>query len=123
MKDSQRRAMFARMKPRFHKGDAWGRGSYSIPARAVLGGSDCGEWSDSPAKGSNLLTELKQAQTAFRKQSVKTVIPKKGTASGNAFCSKGWLLVRNPNDFKKGQSIAKSVLKDRKYDLLHDADE
>lgn len=80
-------------KPRFHKGnDGWGRGSYSIPATALVGASDCGTWPDSPAPSHEVAKELRRfAKEVLRP--AKCPYRTRYTRSGNIFMVKRWVTV------------------------------
>jgi hypothetical protein len=112
-------------KRRFHKGrDGWGRDSYQIPARAVVGSSDTGTWSDSPARSEDVTDEFKRFRRDLRKETGLTVKRARPTPSGNVFMVKRWLVAENDGEWPAVAEFARRWLKDHKNDtrLIHDAD-
>jgi hypothetical protein len=93
---------------RFHRGDGWGRGSFTIPALAVAGTSYTGEWADSPIKQADCKPELNALRKFLASQGLRTRLFNGGTA-GNVFCHKIWILVRRA-DFARAFSLAEDWL-------------
>ena len=109
----------ARKKKFFKGSDAWGRGSFEIPALTIAGSSDTGNWSDSPAP-SNMVT--KEINTLI-KDLKKEGIPAKevgATPSGNLFMAKRWVGV-SETDYPSASQKVKAKLKSKKFKFLHDA--
>jgi len=93
---------------RFHKGkDGWGRDSYQIPQYAVVGSSDTGMWSDSPAPSDKVKNELDDFRTVLRKNKIRSRIGV--TKSGNVMMVKVWVVV-NKIDFERANKIAREYL-------------
>jgi len=106
---------------RFHRGrDGWGRGSYAIPQYAVVGSSDCGTWSDSPAPSDNVIEELEDFRRVLRANHIRSRI--RFTQSGNAFMVKRWVVVHS-RDFARAMGLAETYLKEHDTDTryIHDA--
>lgn len=109
---------------RYHKGkDGWGRDSYEIPTYAVVGASDCGMWSDSPAPSDRVEAELKQFQRALGKATGIKSRCNRHTHSGNVFMVKRWVTVRGC-DFERASEFAIEWLRDHDCTtrFIHDAD-
>jgi len=102
---------------KFIKTDAW-RG-YSQPDNAVMGSSDTGTWSDSPAPSGDVKKEL----DAFRKHlRSKGISSRTGTTgSSNAFMVKRWVIVSR-NDLSEGKRVAKAYLDTTTTSNIHEAD-
>ena len=108
---------------RYHKGhDAWGRGGYEIPDFAVAGSSDCGDFSDSPAKTANVEIELKDLQLRLKNEGISSRL--QYTNSSNACMQKRWVVVKKA-DFEKAKIIAEKHLEMTKQTTryIHDAKE
>jgi len=112
------------MKPkkRYYKsGDGWGRGSYSIPALAVVGSSDTGTWSDSPAPSPEVTKELNNVKKMLKQEGLH---PRdlKPTATGNVFAGKRWVGVPE-KEWSKAMLKSKIYLKKHKDDtqFIHGA--
>lgn len=106
---------------RWHKGrDGWGRDSYPIPQYAVVGVSDCGGWSDSPAPTDAVKAELEQFRVILRRHGIRSRL--KYTQSGNLFMAKRWVVVHS-RDFMRAMRLATASLKvyDRETHWIHDA--
>lgn len=109
---------------RFHRGhDVWGRGSYSIPATAVVGSSYCGEWSDSPARGEDVRREFKMFQRDLKRATGISARKGRATRSGNVFMCKLWLCVPR-HQLREAALFARDWLEEHRNDtrLVHDAD-
>lgn len=107
----------------FHRGsDAWGRGSYVIPARAVAGASDCGMCDDSPAPSNVSANEIAGLRHELRKHGI-VGCRTRFTRSGNLFMVKRWL-VAPVGRYDDAVSVAHNYLRehDRDTRLIHDAD-
>lgn len=85
------------------------RGYYQSPY-AVLGSSDTGTFSDSPAPSFEVKKELKDFQAFLKKKGIKSQI--KTTQSSNVFMAKRWVTV-NPSDYGKAKGLAKEYLKNK----------
>lgn len=112
------------MKARFHRGsDAWGRGSYEIPANAVVGSSDTGMASDSPAPSDRVKDELEAFRAALLKEAGIESHRVEPTPSGNVFMIKQWVAV-DESEFERAAEFARKYLKDSKgsTSYIHDAD-
>jgi hypothetical protein len=106
---------------RFHKGsDGWGRGSYQIPQFAVIGASDCGSWSDSPAPTDLVYDELERFRVVLRKHRIRSRLVY--TTSGNAFMLKRWVVVHS-KDFAQATTLATEFLaaENKSTHYVHDA--
>lgn len=106
---------------RYHKGsDPWGRASYAIPEFAVVGSSDCGTWSDSPAPSDRVAAELEEFRKVLRANRIRSRI--RYTTSGNVFMAKRWVVV-NGIDFHRALALATSYLAEHQDDTryIHDA--
>ena len=106
---------------RFHRGhDGWGRDSYAIPQFAVMGSSDCGTWSDSPAPSDLVADELEGFRKILRASHIRSRI--RFTHSGNVFMSKRWVAVA-AKDFFQANALATSYLEQHHADTryIHDA--
>ena len=106
---------------RYHKGsDGWGRGSYPIPQFAVIGSSDCGTWSDSPAPSDLVREELEAFRKVLRANRIRSRIG--STQSGNVFMAKVWVVVHS-RDFPAASGLAEQYLADHQHDTryVHDA--
>jgi hypothetical protein len=103
---------------KYHRIDGW-RG-YPIPARAVLGASDCGTAPDSPCPTPIVLAEI----AAFRKvlRANKIVSRLRVGVSSNCFMIKRWVVV-SPADEGQAKSIAAAYLEATKNEtrFIHDA--
>lgn len=105
---------------RYHRIDGW-RG-YHIPALAVIGSSDTGEWADSPAPSREVKAEIRRFQReVLRPLGIKS--RQRFGVSSNVFCAKRWVCV--PRDQFK--TAAKATLEwyeknDRNLRFLHSAD-
>lgn len=88
---------------------------------AVLGSSDTGMWSDSPAPSKEVYKELKDFQDYLNKKGIKS--QRKITRSSNVFMAKRWVVVQ-PDDFKEAKKLAKQYLKEKKEETkyIHDTD-
>lgn len=106
---------------RFHRGsDGWGRDSYSIPQYAVVGTSDTGTWSDSPAPSDRVAAELEDFRKVLRANGIRSRI--QYTQSGNVFMAKRWVVVHS-RDFLKASALAADYLRDHQSDtrFIHEA--
>jgi hypothetical protein len=106
---------------RYHRGrDGWGRDSYAIPEYAVLGSSDCGSWSDSPAPTQQVREELERFRSILRSHHIRSRL--KYTTSGNAFMAKRWVVVHS-KDFARASTLATEFLQQHQQDtrFVHDA--
>ena len=75
---------------RYHRIDGW-RG-YPIPALAVIGSSDTGEWDDSPAPSREVKAEIRRFQReVLRPLGIKS--RQRIGVSSNVFCAKRWVCV------------------------------
>lgn len=108
------------MKNRYHRIDGW-RG-YSVPATAVVGVSDTGNYSDSPCRPETGKAEIQR----FRREVLRPAgIPSRirfGQTS-NVFCGKRWLCV--PKDrWEEARKLALDWLARHNYELhlLHGAE-
>lgn len=109
-----------RRKSRYHRTDGW-RG-YSIPAGAVIGSSDTGNWDDSPAPTEKVLKEIGR----FRREVLRPagiVSRLKWSQSSNVFMVKRWLVV-SATDFDRAAQLAVDWLAkhSRDTDYVHAAD-
>lgn len=106
---------------RFHKGrDGWGRDSYAIPQYAVIGSSDTGTYSDSPARSDLVQDELEDFRKVLRANRIRSRIT--FTRSGNVFMVKRWVVVHS-RDFPKAVALAEAYLGEHQHDtrFIHDA--
>ncbi len=106
---------------RFHKGrDGWGRDSYAIPQYAVIGASDCGGYSDSPAPTDSVREELERFRAILRKNRLRSRLVY--TRSGNVFMLKRWVVVHS-RDFARASTLAAEFLEQHHHDTcyVHDA--
>lgn len=106
---------------RFHKGrDGWGRDSYAIPQYAVVGASDCGGYSDSPAPTDSVREELERFRAVLRQNRIRSRIVY--TRSGNVFMLKRWVVVHS-KDFMRAASLATEFLTEQQHSTryIHDA--
>lgn len=106
---------------RFHRGsDGWGRDSYRIPQYAVMGSSDCGNFSDSPAPSDRVKAELEDFRKVLRTNHIRSRI--RFTRSGNLFMLKRWLVV-NGRDYARANELAQQYLaeNDSSTHWIHDA--
>ena len=106
---------------RIHRGsDGWGRDSYAIPQYAVVGASDCGAYSDSPAPTSSVADELDDFRKILRANHIRSRIVY--TQSGNLFMLKRWVVVHS-RDFFRANALADTYLKEHQTDTrwIHDA--
>lgn len=108
---------------RFHRGsDGWGRGSYAIPATAIVGSSYCGEWSGSPARSGDIQPEFQR----FRREVLRPLgirSRRRYTRSGNLFMVKVWLCVPSERWAEAAQAATNWLANhDRELRYLHDAD-
>lgn len=108
------------MRQRYHSIDGW-RG-YWMPARAIAGVSDTGEWSDSPCPSSQAMHEFKLLQSHMRQHGIRT-ITRHGRTS-NVFCVKHWLTVVDPDDFAHAAQLTVDWLAAHNCDtaFIHSAD-
>ena len=105
---------------RYHRIDGW-RGYY-IPALAIAGSSDTGNWNDSPCPSGLVKQEIRRLQS-------EVLIPngiKSRTrfgGSSNVFCGKRWLTV-SKQDFHQAALLVSEWLEQHKFDtaFVHDAD-
>src|SRR4051812_11961530 len=99
---------------RYHKGrDGWGRDSYQIPQYAVVGSSDCGSWSDSPAPTDHVREELERFRVVLRQNHIRSRLVY--TRSGNAFMAKRWVVVHS-KDFMRAMALAAEFLEQHQHD-------
>jgi len=106
---------------RFHKGrDGWGRDSYAIPQYAVVGSSDTGMYSDSPARSDLVRDELEGFRKVLRANRIRSRITY--TRSGNVCMVKRWVVVHS-RDFPKAVALAEAYLAEHQHDtrFIHDA--
>ena len=106
---------------RFHRGrDGWGRDSYQIPQYAVIGSSDCGSWSDSPAPTDLVREELEGFRAVLRANCIRSRL--RYTQSGNVFMAKRWVVVAG-KDFPRASVLAAQFLEEHYHDTryVHDA--
>ena len=105
---------------RRHQGDAWGRGSYSIPENAVMGASHTGSYSDSPAPTADIKKELNDFRKVLRSKKIKSRLT--STQSGNVFMNKVWVVVGR-GDFPEARKLALKYLDEHESDTeyIHDA--
>lgn len=106
---------------RYHRGrDGWGRDSYPIPQYAVLGSSDCGSHSDSPAPTEQVREELEQFRRILRSERIRSRLVY--TRSGNAFMLKRWVVVHS-KDFVRAGTLAADFLQEKTKSTryVHDA--
>lgn len=103
-------------KAKWIKTDDW-RG-YEQSANAVIGSSDTGMWSDSPARSDEVAKELQAFQSELNKAGIESEI--KTTQSSNAFMVKRWVVVP-AWEHKKAMKIANDYLKKKegKLQYLH----
>lgn len=105
---------------RYHRIDGW-RG-YPIPALAVIGSSDTGEWDDSPAPSREVKAEIRRFQReVLRPLGIKS--RQRFGVSSNVFCAKRWVCV--PRDqFKQAAAATLEWYEknDRNLRFLHSAD-
>jgi hypothetical protein len=106
---------------RFHRGfDGYGRDSYPVPQFAVVGSSDCGTFSDSPAPSDQVEQELEDFRKVLRANHIRSRI--RFTQSGNVFMVKRWVVVHS-RDFSKAIELAGQYLPEHHSDTryIHDA--
>lgn len=106
---------------RFHRGkDGWGRDSYPIPQFAVLGASDTGMWSDSPARSDVVRDELEDFRKVLRANRIRSRL--RYTQTGNVFCLKRWVVVAG-RDYPKAVALVEEYLRDHEHStrFIHDA--
>ena len=106
---------------RFHRGkDGWNRDSFAIPQYGVMGSSDCGMCSDSPAPSDRVAAELEDFRKILRANHIRSRI--QYTQSGNVFMLKRWVVVHN-RDFFRANALAKQYLAEHQADTrwIHDA--
>lgn len=106
---------------RFHRGsDGWGRDSYAIPQYAVVGSSDTGMYSDSPAPSNQAKAELEAFRVRLRDNHIRSRVA--FTRSGNIFMVKRWVVVKG-SDYPKAKALADEYLKLVHHEtrLIHDA--
>ena len=106
---------------RIHRGsDGWGRDSYAMPQYAVVGASDCGTYSDSPAPSDKVREELEDFRQVLRANHIRSRIVY--TQSGNVFMAKRWVVVHS-RDFFKANALASDYLREHNSDTrwIHDA--
>ncbi len=109
----------ANPKRRYNRIDAW-RG-YWIPALAVAGVSDTGNYDDSPCPSTKVNKEL----IRIRKEVLQPAGIKSRTRWGNTsnlFCVKSWLVV-NRADFARAALLVSAWIKQNRYatSYVHDA--
>jgi hypothetical protein len=107
-------------KRRYHRIDGW-RG-YPIPATAVVGVSNTGNWEDSPCRPEDGNAEIRK----FRKEVLRPAGIKSRSrwgVSSNVFCGKKWVVVP-PEDFLRAIPLALEWLEKTKSEtrLIHSAD-
>src|ERR1035438_6843647 len=106
---------------RYHRGsDGWGRDSFAIPQYAVMGSSDCGMCSDSPAPSDRVANEHEEFRKVLRANHIRSRI--RDTQSGNVFMLKRWITVCS-RDFLKANTLAEAYLREHQSDTrwIHDA--
>src|SRR5688500_11464785 len=106
---------------RYHRGrDGWCRDSYAIPQYAVLGSSDCGSWSDSPAPTDQVREELEQFRAVLRANRIRSRLAY--THSGNIFMLKRWVVVHS-RDYERANQLANDFLQQHQDTTryVHDA--
>jgi hypothetical protein len=106
---------------RYRRGsDAWGRDSYAIPALAIAGASDTGEWVDSVAPSHTVKEELGALRKFLATQGIKTRTAL--SRSGNCCCLKRWVLAKR-QDFARAFPLAEDWLNNNKNttQFAHDA--
>lgn len=84
--------------------DAW-RG-WDRPCFAVIGSSDTGNWSDSPAPSSSVYDEMKKMKASLLRLGIRTY--EAHSVTSNLFCMKRWLIVKGC-DFAKGVEAVESL--------------
>ncbi len=105
---------------RYHRIDGW-RG-YPIPALAVIGSSDTGEWDDSPAPSREVKAEIRRFQReVLRPLGIKS--RQRIGVSSNVFCAKRWVCVPRGSFQAAAQATLEWFEKnDRNLRFLHSAD-
>ena len=107
-------------KRRYQSDDGWGRGSFDIPALAVVGSSDTGMWSDSPAPSNEVTKELNQVKQMLAREGLHPM-DLNPTQSGNVFMGKRWVGVPE-TEWDTGMKKVKKFLKKKKdLSYIHDA--
>lgn len=99
---------------------AGGRDSYAIPQYAVIGSSDCGSWSDSPAPTDLVRDELERFRAVLRKNRIRSRFVY--IRSGNVFMVKRRVVVHS-KDFARAGVVAAEFLEQHHHDTryVHDA--
>ena len=105
---------------RYHRIDGW-RG-YPIPALAVIGSSDTGEWDDSPAPSREVKAEIRRFQReVLRPLGIKS--RQRFGVSSNVFCAKRWVCVPRGSFQAAAQATLEWLEKnDSSLRFLHSAD-
>jgi len=109
--------MAYKIQKKWVKTDPW-RGFYQ-QKYAIIGSSDTGMWSDSPAPSNDVNKELTGFQSFLRTKGIGSKIMNE--QSSNVFMAKRWVVVE-PSDFKKAKKLAKEYLASQKTSYLHGAD-
>jgi len=111
-------AIFSRKKS-WVSYDAW-RG-HEQPVYAVVGASDSGMWSDSPAPSDISKSEINAVRSFLKKNGVHT--QEVHSATSNVFTGKRWVIVP-PEEYEKAKALAGKYLQEHEKDtrLLHEAD-
>lgn len=112
--------MISRRKSRYHRIDGW-RG-YRIPAGAVIGASDTGNWDDSPAPTEKVLKEIGRFRMeVLRPAGITSRM--RFSQSSNVFMVKRWLVV-SASDFDRAAQLATDWLEKHRddTDYIHGAD-
>jgi hypothetical protein len=86
----------------------------------VIGSSDCGSWSDSPAPSDQVREELERFRVVLRKHGIRSRL--RYTRSGNAFMVKRWVVVHS-KDFMRASTFAAEFLEQHHHTtrFIHNA--
>ena len=98
-----------------------GYGRYFQPAGAIVGASDTGYWSDSPAPTLNVIKEINMVKKELANLGIPT--KQKVTRSSNEFIFKRWLIT-SPKKEIMGKQRVKELMKKikSKISYIHEAD-
>jgi hypothetical protein len=88
----------------YQKIDGW-RG-YNQPIFAIVGASDTGMWSDSPANSKTVFYELQEIKAIFSKRGIR--LYEASTVTSNVFCMKRWLCAKG-KDIEKALDILEGM--------------